>query len=93
MKPSVSIALLLLLIAVFQHKLWLSDVGRLSAQTLRSELAEQEAAQRALAIRNEALTAEVMALKARPEALEARARQDLGMVKQGEVFYFVPDGS
>lgn len=90
MKASAWISVLLVVIAMLQHKLWLSDVGKLSEATLADELEIQKAQFDALQARNENLTAEVMALKASPGALESRARRDLGMVKPGEVFYFVP---
>ncbi len=91
MRPRGWIVLLLIVTAGLQHKLWLSDVGRLSRANLDTALAEQQAQLTALRERNSALTAEALALKSGPEALESRARQDLGMVRTGEVFYFVPD--
>ncbi|MEM1230041.1 MAG: septum formation initiator family protein [Pseudomonadota bacterium] len=91
MTPRVWIALLLIVTAGLQHKLWLSDVGRLSQANLEVALNEQQAQLAELRERNSALTAEALALKSGPEALEARARKDLGMVRAGEVFYFVPD--
>lgn len=91
MKTSAWIPVLLVVIAVLQHKLWLSDVGKLSEANLAAELETQSVQYQALQARNEDLTAEVVALKASPDALESRARRDLGMVKAGEVFYFVPE--
>ena len=37
------------------------------------------------------MTAEVMALKNDSAAFEARARSELGMVREGEVFYLIPE--
>jgi cell division protein FtsB len=39
------------------------------------------------------MTAEVLALRANPAAFEARARSELGLVKEGEIFYLVPDAA
>lgn len=83
--------LILAITALLQYKLWFSDVGKSAQRQLERELREQHAQRDALEQRNAVLEAEVLALKQDPAALEARARRDLGMIKQGEVFYFVPD--
>ncbi|MGI9327710.1 MAG: FtsB family cell division protein [Pseudomonadales bacterium] len=86
------VTLLVVLILALQYKLWFSDVGVFAERQLQRELSAQEQRYDALAGQNAELMAEAMALKQDPNALEARARRDLGMIKQGEVFYFVPDG-
>ena len=86
------VTLILCLLLVFlQYKAWFSDVGYVAAESLRAEVDEQRQRWAVLARRNEILTAEVLALKAGVEGFEARARNDLGMVKAGETFYLVPD--
>ena len=59
----------------------------------RAELADRLTTQRqrtaVLGERNRILAAEIEALKAGPDALEARARSELGMIKEGETFYLV----
>lgn len=85
------IVVLAILVALLQHRAWFGDVGYFAAQKLQAEVAEQRRRGEELARRNERLTAEVVALKTGVEALEARARNDLGMVKQGETFYLIPD--
>jgi len=52
-------------------------------------LAEQRAATAKLKARNEALDAEVRDLKQGSDAIEERARFELGMIKRDEVFYQV----
>jgi len=74
-----------------QYKAWFSDVGYVVAERLRGEVAEQQRRTAVLKERNQILTAEVIALKKGPQALESRARSDLGMIKQGETFYLVTD--
>jgi len=87
----VVILTLCLLLGVLQYKAWFSDVGYFAAKRLRAEVEEQRRRGEVLARRNEILTTEVLALKKGVEALESRARNDLGMIKQGETFYLVPD--
>jgi cell division protein FtsB len=73
----------------------MSDVGYIAAEGLRTQLREESDRAAALEERNRRLTAEVVALKRGAQdsyaAVEARARSDLGMIKQGETFYLVPD--
>lgn len=79
---------LLLMLAALQLKLWVSggmrDVWRieLAVRHQEAENAKQQA-------RNEQLAAEVSDLKEGAEAIEERARSELGMVKNDEVFYQV----
>ena len=84
---ALGIALLLLTL----HGFWFGESGYFAARALEAEVAEQE--QRALALgeRNRALAAEVRALKDGFDAVETRARTDLGMVAEGETFYLVLD--
>ena len=49
-------------------------------------MAEQQAENEALTMRNNALAAEVHDLRAGTTAVEERARSELGMVKEGDVF-------
>jgi cell division protein FtsB len=85
------IVVLAALVALLQYRAWFGDVGYFAAQELAGEVDDQRRRGEELARRNEMLTAEVVALKTGIEALEARARKDLGMVKQGETFYLIPD--
>ena len=68
--------------------------GKLAARS--RELDRQVAAQRAtnaqLKARNDALDAEVRDLKQGIEAIEERARMELGMIKKDEIFYQVVPG-
>lgn len=84
-------ALLLLLIGLLQYRLWYGDGNVREFQHLNDRIAElrQEAAKRQE--RNAALEAEVIDLKQGQDAVEERARQDLGMIKEGEVFVQVID--
>jgi cell division protein FtsB len=75
------------LIAALQYPMWLGKGGWLQVRELDRQLAAQHAANEKLRVRNEALDAEVRDLKTGFEAVEERARSELGMVKQDEVFF------
>ena len=80
----------LILFAIFvllQVRLWVGDGGVLEVSRLTDEVSSQKFIMDGLRTRNQMLEAEVQDLKQRLEALEERARNDLGMIKQGETFY------
>ncbi len=85
------IALLVVLFAALQYKAWFSDVGYLAAWDLQREVDQQRQRAEVLEQRNRLLTAEVLALKDGLDAIESRARSELGMIKKDETFYLVPD--
>ncbi|ROH88194.1 cell division protein FtsB [Pseudomethylobacillus aquaticus] len=76
-----------LLIALLQYPLWLGKGGWLRVWDLDQQIAEQQQKNDKLKARNEALDAEVRDLKQGYTAIEERARSELGMVKEDEVFY------
>jgi len=82
--------LTLVLIALLfglQYKLWVGDGSLAEVWQLRQSLAEQRKENAQLAERNAALEAEVKDLKQGLDAVEERARAELGMIKDDEVFY------
>ena len=81
------IAALLLLLLVLQYQLWIADDGYPDSRRLRRELLEQQQLNEELQARNNALQAEVDDLKRGLSAIEERAREDLGMIKEGETFF------
>lgn len=84
----VALILLVLLIAL-EVKLWAGEGGMRDVWRLEKQLAEQRAENLKLKERNEKLAAEVEDLKSGKEAIEERARSELGLVKPGETFYHV----
>ena len=84
----VALILLILLIAL-ELKLWTGDGGMREVWRLQQRLDEQKKENAKLKQRNEALAAEVQDLKTGKEAIEDRARSELGLIKPGEVFYQV----
>lgn len=75
-----------------QYRLWLADDGFRAAWGLQRSVAAQLEENEALGARNERLAAEVRDLKQGLEAVEEIARNDLGMIVEGETFYQVAAG-
>src|SRR5690606_6751967 len=76
--------LVLLVTALLQWQF--GDGGRQDLAQKQLQLAEQKAQIAELTRRNEQLEAEVISLKTGLEAIEERARAELGMVKEDETF-------
>jgi len=83
------IAVLIFSYVYLQYRLWIGDGSYAQLANLKSEIAEQSAENARLYERNRVLAVEVMALKQDEDALEERARNDLGMIKKGETFFMV----
>src|SRR5690554_6940958 len=77
---------LVLLTAFIQYPLWLGKGGWMRVHELRSQIAAQNETNEALVARNNALIAEVQDLKSGEQAVEERARGEMGMVKENEIF-------
>ncbi len=80
------------LIAALQYPLWLGKGSWLRVWDLSRQIEKQQEANDKLKARNDSLDAEVRDLKQGYAAIEERARSELGMIKQDEVFYQVMDG-
>jgi len=84
------IALLLLLLLIgLQLKLWFGSGSMQEVDSLRIAVKKQTDDNVRLLKRNQALAADVHDLKHGDQAVEARARTELGLIKPGEVFYQV----
>lgn len=82
---------LLAVIALLQYPLWVGKGGWLKVWEYDRQLQAQKEATRQLEIRNAGLDAEVRDLKQGYEAIEERARFELGMVRQDESFVQIPE--
>ena len=82
--------ILVALILAIQYPLWLGKGGWLRAWDVDRQVDAQRTRNERLEIRNGALAADVKDLKQGHEAIEERARYELGMVKNDEVFFQVP---
>jgi len=84
-------AVLAALIVLIQYPLWLGKGGWLTVSRLEGKLEMEKSKNTRLEARNAALAAEVRDLKQGTEAIEERARYELGMIRGDEVFFqFVP---
>jgi cell division protein FtsB len=76
-------------ILLLQYPLWFGKGGWTRVWTLERQVQEQRQANAALGRRNSALDAEVRDLKQGFDAIEERARYELGLIKQDEIFFQV----
>jgi cell division protein FtsB len=79
------------LLLLIQYPLWLGKGGWARVWEHDRQLSAQRAKNEALQARNTALDAEVRDLKQGLEAVEERARFELGMVRPDEVFFQIVD--
>ncbi|MEX2198830.1 MAG: cell division protein FtsB [Burkholderiales bacterium] len=77
------------LIVLIQYPLWLGKGGWIRTWEIGERVSAQQDKNAALEQRNVALEAEVRDLKQGLEAIEERARYELGMIKSDEVFFQV----
>ncbi|WP_295882782.1 cell division protein FtsB [uncultured Thiohalocapsa sp.] len=77
---------LLLLLGLLQYRLWVGDGSLAELHALRAQIDEYRQELERLEARNLALAAEVEDLRSGLEAIEDRARSELGMIQRGEVF-------
>ena len=81
------IAMLLTMLVVLQYQLWLGDRGMPEVRRLEAAVERQREDNARLEARNRRLAAELHDLKVGLEAVEERARTDLGMIGRDETYY------
>ena len=79
--------ILVALILLLQYPLWLGKGGWFKVWEMNRQVEAQKKINEQTQARNAAVDVEVRDLKQGTEAIEERARSELGMVKRGEVFY------
>jgi cell division protein FtsB len=79
--------ILLLLILLWQYPLWLGKGSWIKVWELDRQVEAQKKVNQQTRMRNAVLDAEVRDLKQGSDAIEERARSDLGMIKPGEEFF------
>lgn len=79
--------ILLLMLVTLQYRLWVGEGSLAEVHGLRHRIEDQRATLARMERRNQALQAEVDDLKNGLEAVEERARGELGMIRDGEIFY------
>ena len=80
-----------MMIITLQYQLWLGEDSVRALNLLEEELQAQQEVNDALAERNAVLEVEVLDLKNGLEAVEERARSELGMIAEDETFYLIID--
>jgi cell division protein FtsB len=80
---------LAIMLVLLQYRLWISHDGLPSLLRLHPQVEKQRLDNEKLSERNQVLAAEVQDLKSGLDALEERARSELGMIRQGETFFHI----
>ena len=80
-----------LLFLILQYELWIGEGSLATVWQLQKGIAEQKKENKKIANRNQSLVAEVSDLKKGDAAIEERARNELGMIKEGETYIQVVD--
>lgn len=83
------IFILVILLIGLQSRVWVGENSMADVVRLEREIKTQQLENQRLRQRNDILANEVLALKSGLGAVEERAREDLGMIKEGETFYMV----
>ena len=82
---------LVALLVVLQYRLWFADGSLAEKRRLELQVEEQSRVNRQLLERNAVLEREVLELQTGNQGVEQRAREKLGLVREGETFYQVVD--
>lgn len=77
------------LVVILQYQLWLGEDSVRALNLLEDEVQAQQAVNDDLQARNKLLEIEIIDLKNGLEAVEERARSELGMIGEDEVFYLI----
>ena len=85
--------ILLVILLLLQYPLWLGKGGWFKVWDLHRQVDAQKQSNQQSQVRNAVLDAEVRDLKQGTEAIEERARSELGMIKHDEVFYQILDNA
>ncbi|GAB3270004.1 cell division protein FtsB [Parahaliea aestuarii] len=81
------LAVLVFLLLVLQYRLWIAEGSLAEKHRLESQVVEQSAINEELRARNAVLEREVLELQSGNRSVEQRAREQLGLIREGEVFY------
>ena len=77
---------LISLVGLLQYPLWFGKGGLMRVHELEQQVMQQRLINDSLRLRNQQLEGDVRSLSEGVEAIEERARNDFGMVKEGEIF-------
>ena len=82
-----------LLLVWLQYRLWFAEGSLQEQAELKQRLAQLERENARLEEKNNELLDEIVSLKTSNDLIEERAREDLGLIKQGETLYLFPDAT
>lgn len=80
-------ALLIMMLLGLQYRLWVGEGSLAEVRALKKKVQRQQAQLLQLQQTNQALRAEVQSLRTDDAAIEARARRELGMIRDGETYF------
>jgi cell division protein FtsB len=83
------LGLLLIMLAGLQYRLWFAQGSLAEQHRLEQQLREQTEVNRRLRERNAVVEREVLELQSGTRGIEQRAREQLGLIREGETFYMV----
>lgn len=85
------VAVLIIVLVALQYRLWVGEGSVAHVVRLKDQIKVQQTENDRLRERNRLLAAEVESLKNGTEGIEARARSQMGMIKEGETFFMIVD--
>lgn len=83
------IAVLIVVLVALQYRLWISEGSLSHRAALQEQIDQKQAENSRFRERNAVLAVEVDALKSGMDAIEERAREQMGMIKEGETFFMI----
>lgn len=85
------VTILIIVVVALQYRLWIGDGSIAHVVRLKDQIEKQQTENQRLKERNRLLAAEVESLKNGTDSIEARARSQMGMIKEGETFFMIVD--
>lgn len=86
-----AIVIAVILLLLLQYRLWFDDTGIVASAELRQDIEQLQQDNEVQLATNHGLRAEVRDLKSGSEILEEKAREDLGLIREGETFILFVD--
>lgn len=80
-----------ILLLWLQYQLWFDDTGIFANVSMSQQIDVRREENAVLEARNQVLAEEIINFKSGTESIEAKARKELGMIKEGETFFIVLD--
>ena len=81
--------ILIIVLILLQIDIWLKEDGKKRTEELNQMISTQQQKNKEMMIRNSELEEEIKDLKGGTEALEEKARTEMGMIKEGEELYLI----